>query len=129
MTWPPRAEPGIASRDPSNNHTSHSFPKGAHMIDEAISTRVKEVMVEVLELDLAPAQLCDAEPLYSALIRLDSLTLLQLITELEGAFGCQIDDEAVMAAELDNVASIVALVASQLARGDVVCPVDAAPER
>jgi acyl carrier protein len=85
------------------------------MTQTSTSHRVKEVIVDVLELDVSAAELRESEPLYSALIRLDSLTLLQLITELEGVFGCQIDDEAVMLAELVDVASIVSLVKAQLA--------------
>jgi acyl carrier protein len=95
------------------------------MTETSTSRRVKVVIVDVLELDVSAAELRESEPLYSTLIRLDSLTLLQLITELECAFGCQIDDEAVMLAELVDVASIVSLVGSKLADA----PVEAARER
>jgi acyl carrier protein len=87
------------------------------MTQTSTSHRVREVIVDVLELDMSAAELRESEPLYSALIRLDSLTLLQLITELEAVFGCQIDDEAVMLAELVDVASLVSLVDAQLADG------------
>jgi acyl carrier protein len=85
------------------------------MTEPDLAQKVKQVMVEVLDLDIPPAQLTDDVPLYSTLIRLDSLTLLHLLTELEKAFSCQIDDEAVMAAELTDVGSIVSLVAAQVA--------------
>jgi acyl carrier protein len=84
------------------------------MSDSTISERIKHVIINVLDLNLAPDQLHDELPLYSATIRLDSLTLLQLVIELEKVFSCRIDDEAVMTADLIDVASIVTLVASQL---------------
>lgn len=83
-------------------------------IDTAFSERVKAVIIKVLDLSMTPEQMPDDLPLYSAIIRLDSLTLLRLITELEEVFACRIDDEAVMMADLVDVASIVRLLASQL---------------
>ncbi len=84
------------------------------MINPLLSQQIKRVMIEVLDLDLAPEQLGEEVPLYSSVVRLDSLTLLHLITALEKTFGCQIDDEAIMMADLVDVGSIVSLVASQL---------------
>lgn len=83
-------------------------------IDTAFSERVKAVIIKVLDLDVTPEQMPDDLPLYSTTIRLNSLTLLQLITELEEVFSCRIDDEAVMMADLVDVASIVRLLATQL---------------
>jgi acyl carrier protein len=85
-----------------------------HKLQKALSERVKRVVIKVLDIALTPEQLNDEIPLYSTIIRLDSLTLLQLITELENEFSCQIDDEAVMMADLVDVGSIVALVSSQV---------------
>jgi acyl carrier protein len=85
------------------------------MTRKDVSQTVKLVMIRVLDLDLAPADIGEQVPLYSAAIRLDSLALLQIITELEKAFACQIDDEAVMMADLIDVGSLIQLVESQLA--------------
>lgn len=87
------------------------------MTDTIFSDQVKRVMIKVLDLAVDPDQLPDHTPLYSTTIRLDSLTLLLLITELEKEFSCQIDDEAVMTADLIDVSSIVMLVSAQLRRG------------
>ncbi len=84
------------------------------MTDEVLAERVKLTIINVLDLDLAPADLYDELPLYSSVIRLDSLTLLRIIAELEDVFSCEIDDEAIMLADLADVGSIVRLVASQL---------------
>lgn len=84
------------------------------MPDPAIALLVKRTLVDVLDLDLAPEQVEDRLPLYSTVVRLDSLTLLRLITELETALSCEISDEAVMVADLVDVGSLVDLVLSQV---------------
>jgi acyl carrier protein len=87
---------------------------------EHVSTRVKQVLVDVLDIDLDADEIDDGIPLYSTPISLDSLTLLRLITGLEKAFGCEIDDEAVMTADLVDVGSLVGLVQGQLRAAGLV---------
>jgi amino acid adenylation domain-containing protein len=101
---------------------SHT-PKEDPVPDSGISIRVKRVLVDVLDLDLVPEEIDDRLPLYSTVIRLDSLTLLRLIIELEAALSCEISDEAVMVADLVDVGSLVDLVRSQVDHGDDA-PVD-----
>jgi acyl carrier protein len=84
------------------------------MNELTVSARVKRVMTDVLDLGVDTAQLDDGMLLYSTAIQLDSLRLLHLLTALEQEFDCQIDDEAVMSAELTDVGSVVALVSTQL---------------
>jgi acyl carrier protein len=86
----------------------------ARMDRYSVGTQVKLVMIKVLDLGLAPDELDEKTSLFSALIALDSLTLLQIITELEVVFSFQIDDEAVMGADLIDVESLITLVESQL---------------
>lgn len=76
---------------------------------------VKQILIEVLDLDLSAENIDDRMPLYSPTIGLSSLTLLHLITEFEQAFACEIDDEAVMTADLVNVGSLIELVLGQIA--------------
>ncbi|MER7759609.1 phosphopantetheine-binding protein [Streptomyces sp. NPDC097619] len=94
-------------------------------MSESLDIRVKQILVEVLDLDLDPAEIGDEASLYSTGISLDSLTLLRVITELERSFSCEIDDEAVMTAELFDVGSLIGLVRSQLSAAGVA-PVPAA---
>lgn len=79
------------------------------MTNESTSARVKAIMVQVLDLDLSPEQIDDELPLYSSSIRLDSLGFLHLIIALEAEFGCQIDDEDVMGADLETVGGLIQL--------------------
>ncbi|MEV7124426.1 acyl carrier protein [Streptomyces sp. NPDC093260] len=82
---------------------------------DSISPQVKQVLVDVLDLDLPAGDISDQASLYSTTVSLDSLTLLRVITEIERRFDCEIDDEAVMTAELVDVGSLVDLVRTQLA--------------
>lgn len=79
------------------------------MTNESISARVKSVMAQVLDLDLSPEQIDDELPLYSSSIRLDSLGFLHLVIALEAEFGCQLDDEDVMEADLETVGDLIQL--------------------
>ena len=84
------------------------------MMNESTAARVKAIMVEVLDLDVLPEQIDDELSLYSSSIRLDSLGFLHLIIALEAEFGRQIDDEDVMEANLETVASLIQLFEDKL---------------
>jgi acyl carrier protein len=84
------------------------------MTNESTSTRIKAIMVQVLDLDLLPEQIDDELPLYSSSIRLDSLGFLHLIIALEAEFGHQIDDEDVMGADLETVGNLIQLFEDKL---------------
>lgn len=84
------------------------------MKSENIATHVKAIMVQVLDLDIHPEQIDDELSLYSSRIRLDSLGFLHLIIALEEEFGCQIDDEDVMEADLETVGSLIKLFEDRL---------------
>lgn len=73
-------------------------------------TRVKGILVDVLDLDIRPAELADDVSLYSSTLQMDSMTLLHLLVTFEAEFGIEIDDEDVMNATLDTVGSLVGLV-------------------
>jgi acyl carrier protein len=78
--------------------------------DSALSARAKQVIIEVLDLGMSADQLADQTSLYSSALRMDSLTLLHLMVALEKEFGVIIDDEDVMNAELETVASLLGIV-------------------
>jgi acyl carrier protein len=84
------------------------------MVNERTASRVKAIMAQVLDLDLSPEQIDDALPLYSSSIRLDSLGFLHLVIALEAEFGCQLEDEDVMQANLETVGNLIQLVQDKL---------------
>ncbi|MEW1583174.1 phosphopantetheine-binding protein [Streptomyces microflavus] len=78
--------------------------------DDELASRVRELMVESLDLRLSPEAIGNEVSLYSPVIQLDSLNLLQLLLAVETEFGGQIEDEDVMEADLENVGDFIGLV-------------------
>lgn len=87
--------------------------------DVKVADRVKETVIRTLELDLGRDQLSDRTPLYSSIVRLDSLTLLQLIVALEEELDIEIDDEDVMNTDLRDIGSLVGMVMAAMDSGGV----------
>lgn len=81
---------------------------------KSVSISVKQVIISVLGLKLDVADLRDELSLYSDTVGLDSLTLLHIITRLERELSFELDDEAMMSANLVDVGSLVALVQGHL---------------
>jgi|SRR5580693_4954775 acyl carrier protein len=75
-----------------------------------IERELKKTLVDILELDITPEQLDNRTSLYSPVLRMDSLSLLHVLVALEQQFGIEIDDEDVMATDLDTVGSLMGLV-------------------
>jgi len=90
------------------------------MVNERTASRVKAIMAQVLDLDLPPQRIDDELPLYSSSIRLDSLGFLHLVIALEAEFGCQLEDEDVMQANLETVGNLIQLVEDKLVREPVL---------
>lgn len=81
-----------------------------HRLDTTRTAQIKDVVIRVLDLDLARDQLVDGMSLYSPIIGMDSMTLLHLLVSFEEEFGIDIDDEDVMNADLVDVGSLVEMV-------------------
>ena len=80
------------------------------MNGDDVANRVRKIMVDVLDLAVHPEDIGADVSLYSPRIQLDSLHLLHLLVAVEDEFGCQIDDEDAMNADLRTVGDLVALV-------------------
>jgi len=103
----------MALRQQAQRDGNTSESEGIYMSrlnDSSLSARVKQVMIEVLDLRMSADQLADDTSLYSSTLQMDSLTLLHLLVALEKEFGIVIDDEDVMNAALETVASLIAIV-------------------
>lgn len=79
------------------------------MKENDVLTRIKKTLVKELNLEISPSKIGDDERLYSSSIRLDSLGLLRVILAMETEFEQKIDDEDVMDANLETVASLASL--------------------
>ncbi|MEO3812929.1 phosphopantetheine-binding protein [Sphaerisporangium sp. B11E5] len=87
--------------------------------DSELTVKIKDAIIRVLDLDLDHERLTDDISLYSSVVRMDSLTLLQLLVTLEREFNVEIDDEDVMNANLDNVGSLIAMIRQAVTGGGV----------
>jgi acyl carrier protein len=75
-----------------------------------LTAQIKDVVISVLELNIDREQLDEKVSLYSPLVRLESLSLLHLLVQIEERFDVKIDDEDVMNAELSDVGSLVDMI-------------------
>jgi acyl carrier protein len=72
--------------------------------------QVKEAIVRCLRLPLAPQDIADDVPLFGEGLGLDSIDALELVLELERAFGVKISDEQLGRRVLRSVNTIVELI-------------------
>ena len=63
------------------------------MTDEALRTEIKQAIVRSLRLPITAADIGDDVPLFGEGLGLDSIDVLELVLELERAFGASITDE------------------------------------
>ncbi|WP_026416498.1 acyl carrier protein [Actinomadura oligospora] len=78
--------------------------------NQDLAAEIKDVMIGVLELGVDRDRLDETTSLYSPMVGLDSLSLLHILVQVEKRFDIEIDDEDVMAAELSDVGSLVAMI-------------------
>lgn len=76
-------------------------------MNNALRTRIKEMMVEELMLQIGPEEINDDTPIFGAQgLGLDSVDALQLVVSLEKHFGLKITDSEASRGILRNVESI-----------------------
>ena len=59
---------------------------------ERVATRVKTLLVQVLQIDIDPEDIADDEPLFGDGLNADSMLSLELISAIEEAFGIEVTD-------------------------------------
>jgi acyl carrier protein len=85
------------------------------MMESALHTRIKRMMVENLMLQLAEAEIGDDQPLFGpGSLGLDSVDALQLVVALDKNFGLKIADPAAAKEILHSVNTMVAAVTVKL---------------
>jgi acyl carrier protein len=63
------------------------------MTDEALCAEIKQAIIRSLRLPITAAEIADNTPLFGEGLGLDSIDVLELVLELERAFGASITDE------------------------------------
>lgn len=77
------------------------------MQDGRLRTKIREVMVEELMLEMAPEDIATTEPIFGAAgLGLDSVDALQLVVALEKHFGLKVGNSDDARAILENVETI-----------------------
>jgi len=83
---------------------------------DALKSRIKDLMVEELMLQVSAADISDDMPLFGpGSLGLDSVDALQLVVTLEKNFGLKIPDPAAAKETLQTVSSIARAVARKQA--------------
>jgi acyl carrier protein len=80
----------------------------------AITARVKQCIVEAIDVNLAPSAISDDLPLLSKGLALDSAAILRLIAALESEFDVEIDDEALRPELFQSVGTLSAYLSVRL---------------
>lgn len=84
-------------------------------LDPAILDDVKDVLVRTLGIEDRAATLTASTPLFGAMPELDSLAVLELVTQLEARFGFTIDDDDITGEVFETVGSLAEYVQSSAA--------------
>jgi acyl carrier protein len=76
------------------------------MNDAELKSKVKDLIVRRLKLEIAPASIDDSAPLFGEGLGLDSIDALELVLGLEQEFGIKVADEEVGIKAFSSVNSL-----------------------
>ncbi|MDH5325927.1 MAG: acyl carrier protein [Gammaproteobacteria bacterium] len=82
--------------------------------DAAVAQRTKEILIDTLQLDVAPDSIQYETPLLGALAELDSMAVVSLLTTLEEHFQFVVHDEEVTAEVFETFGSLIDFVETNL---------------
>jgi acyl carrier protein len=76
------------------------------MHDPQIRHELKRLLIETLELDVAPAQIGDDEPLFESGLGVDSIEALALVNAIEKRFSVEIPDDEIGLSMFQDIRSL-----------------------
>ncbi len=82
----------------------------------ALKVQIKELIVERLKLEVEPAAIGDAQPLFGDGLGLDSIDALELVLGIEQKYGVKIEDEEMGEQALSSVNAFADFVAAKRAQ-------------
>ena len=80
-----------------------------------LKVQIKQLIVDRLKLEVEPAAIEDAQPLFGDGLGLDSIDALELVLGIEQAFGVKIEDEEMGEQALSSVNALADFVAAKRA--------------
>jgi acyl carrier protein len=83
---------------------------------EIVRWQIKSILVEVLALEIEPAQLGDDALLFDGQLALDSVATIEILARIEDAFDIELDDEEVGLHLFQSVDTLAAAVLVHLGR-------------
>jgi acyl carrier protein len=86
------------------------------MQSEIVIEKIKRIVVEDLDVNLAYADLDETVPLFEEGLGLDSVVLVELISFIEKRFNIELGDEALNMDTFKNLQSVAKVICEQLAR-------------
>lgn len=78
-----------------------------------VEYRVKQAIVHALDLDIAPEEIGDDDPLFGGGQGLNSMATIEIIVALEKAFGIEVPDEDLRVELFDSVRAMADYVRSK----------------
>lgn len=82
-----------------------------------LKAQIKQLIVDRLKLEVDPASIDDAQPLFGEGLGLDSIDALELVLGIEQEFGVKVEDEEMGQAALSSVNALAEFVVSKRAAG------------
>ncbi len=83
----------------------------------SIAQRVRQAIVQALQLDIEPDAIADDEPLFGEGLGADSIATLEIVVALEEEFGFKVDDEDLRVELFDSVRTMTQYVKEKLEDG------------
>lgn len=85
------------------------------MSDQVVLEKIKQIVVEDLDLDLTYEELDETVPLFEEGLALDSVILVEMISFIEKRFGIELGDDALNMETFKNLRSIAQVIQTQMA--------------
>ena len=80
-----------------------------------IAQRVKQALVQGLQLKINPEDIADDEPLFGEGLDADSIAALEIVFALEEEFGFEVEDEDLRVDLFDSVRTLTSYIEGRLA--------------
>lgn len=85
---------------------------------EAIQGQIKTILVQILNLPLAPEAIGDEDVLFDPQLGVDSVVAIDLLVSVEEAFGIELPDDEISERAFESVRALALVVERHLGEGE-----------